>query len=235
MAKYKEIVSMVLDALKITSDDSIFTEGHIIFLAGRYRSFLLKQRYYSDLKKQIPESNYQTLCLSLEKTEAIEGLPCVGGYYLRTTEPVPDLLPFGNARFYTSASYFKGDVTMVSKDRFKYVGDNKYLQNILYATLGPDSHVYLNSSNPQFLYLEGENKLKVTGIFEDSEKASDLECDNQGNPETCDILDRDFPMEDALVAPLLELIIKELSPSVATTEDKENDANQHLSHKSYTK
>ena len=235
MAKYKEIVSMVLDALKITSDDSIFTEGHIIFLAGRYRSFLLKQRYYSDLKKQIPESNYQTLCLSLEKAEAIEGLPCEGGYYLRTTEPVPALLPFGNTRFYTSASYFKGDITMVSKDRFKYVGDNKYMQNILYATLGPDSHVYLTSSNPQFLYLEGDDKLKVTGIFEDSEKASDLECDNQGNPETCDILDREFPMEDALVAPLLELVTKELSPSIAAPEDRENDANDNLSSESQPK
>lgn len=228
MAKYKEIVSMVLDELKITSDDSIFTEEHIIFLAGRYRSFLLKQRYYTDLKKQIPESNYQTLCLSLEKIEAIDGLPCFGGYYLRTTEPIPDLLPFGNPRFYTAASYFKGDITMVSKDRFKYVGENKYMQNIIYATLGPDSHIYLNSSNPQFLYLEGENKLKVTGIFEDSEKASELECENQG-AENCDILDRDFPIEDALIAPLIELITKELSPSVAAPEDTENNANDNLS------
>ena len=72
MAKYKEIVSMVLDELKVTSDDSIFTEGHIIFLARIYRSFLLKQRYSTDLKKVIPESNYQTLCLDLEKVPAID-------------------------------------------------------------------------------------------------------------------------------------------------------------------
>ena len=228
MAKYKEIVSMVLDELKVTSDDSIFTEEHIIFLAGRYRSFLLKQRYYTDLKKQIPESNYQTLCLSLEKTEAIDGLPCIGGYYLRTTKPIPNLLPFGNTRFYTAASYFKGDITVVSKDRFKYVGNNKYLQNILYACLAPDSKVYLTSNNPQFLYLEGENKLRVTGIFEDSEEASELECDNQSS-DNCDILDRDFPMEDSLIAPLIELITKELSPSIAAPEDKENDANDNLS------
>lgn len=228
MAKYKEIVSMVLDSLKITSDDSIFTEGHIIFLAGRYRSFLLKQRYYTDLKKQIPESNYQTLCLSLEKVNAIDGVPCIGGYYLRSTKPVPTLLPFGNSRFYTAASYFKGDVTMVSKDRFKYVGNNKYLQNILYATLAPDSHVYLTSSNPQFLYLEGDNKMKVTGIFEDAEKASELECDSQ-NPENCDILEREFPLEDSLIAPLLELVTKELSPSIAAPEDKENNADDNLS------
>lgn len=226
MAKYREIVSMVLDELKITSDDSIFTEGHIIFLAGRYRSFLLKQRYYSDLKKTIPESNYQTLCLELEKIDAIEGLPCEGGQYLRTKEPIPNLLPFGITRLYTSGSYYKGNIELISKDRFKNVGYNKWLQNIIYATLDPDGRIYLTSSNPQFLYL---CEAKLTGIFENAEEASNLECDNQGNPETCDILDREFPMEDALIAPMIELITKELSPSIAAPEDKSNNADDELS------
>lgn len=226
MAKYKEIVSMVLDELKVTSDDSIYTEEHIVFLAGRYRTFLLKQRYYSDLKKQIPESNYQTLCLSLEQVEAIEGLPCEGGYYLRTTKPVPDLMPFGITRIYPSGSYYKGNIEFVTKDRFKFTGHNKWLQNIIYATLDPDGRIYLTSQNPQFMYLQ---QATLTGIFEDAEKASELECDKDGNTRECDILDRDFPIEDALVAPLIELITHELSPSVAAPEDKENNANDNLS------
>ena len=226
MAKYKEIVSMVLDELKVTSDDSIYTEEHIIFLAGRYRTFLLKQRYYSDLKKQIPESNYQTLCLSLEQVEAIEGLPCEGGYYLRTTKLVPDLMPFGITRIYPSGSYYKGNIEFVTKDRFKFTGHNKWLQNIIYATLDPDGRIYLTSQNPQFMYLQ---QATLTGIFEDAEKASELECDKDGNTRECDILDRDFPIEDALVAPLIELITHELSPSVAAPEDKENNANDNLS------
>ena len=225
MAKYKEIVSMVLDELKITSDDSIFTEGHIIFLAGRYRSFLLKQRYYTDLKKQIPQSNYQTLCLNLESVEAVDGMACEYGYYLRSTKPIPNLLPFGNTRLYAAGSYYKGNIEFVTKDRFKYVGGNKWTQNIIYATLDPDGRIYLTSSNPQFLYLE---KANLTGIFENAEEASELECDNQDSKK-CDILDRDFPMEDALIAPLIELIIKELSPSIAAPEDKENNANDDLS------
>jgi hypothetical protein len=225
MAKYKEIVSMVLDELKITSDDSIFTEEHIIFLAGRYRSFLLKQRYYSDLKKQIPQSNYQTLCLNLESVEAVDGMACEYGYYLRSTKPIPNLLPFGNTRLYAAGSYYKGNIEFVTKDRFKYVGDNKWTQNIIYATLDPDGRIYLTSSNPQFLYLE---KANLTGIFENAEEASELECDNQDSKK-CDILDRDFPMEDALIAQLIELIIKELSPSIAAPEDKENNANDDLS------
>lgn len=225
MAKYKEIVSMVLDELKITSDDSIFTEGHVIFLAGRYRSFLLKQRYYTDLKKQIPESNYQTLCLSLEQTEAIEGLPCEGGYYLRTTKPIPDMLPFGITRLYTSGSYYKGNIEFVSKDRFKNTGHNKWMQNIIYATLDPDGRIYLTSSNPQFLYL---CEAKLTGIFENAEEASELSCESSSE-EQCDILDRDFPLEDALIAPLIELVTKELTPSLAAPEDKTNDADDGLS------
>lgn len=224
MAKYKEIVSMVLDLLKVTSDDSIYNEGHVIFLAGRYRSFLLKQRYASDLKKRIPESNYQTLCLHLESVDAIEGLPCEGKY-LRTQEQVPNTLPFGVTRLYTSGSYYKGDITLVSKDRFKYVGNNQWTQNIIYATLDPSGRIYLNSGNPQFQYLQ---EAKLTGIFENAEEASELEC-TSSDASNCDILDRDFPLEDALIAPLVELVAKELAPSVMIPEDKENNADDDLS------
>lgn len=216
---------MVLDELKITSDDSIFTEEHIIFLAGRYRSFLLKQRYAQDQKKQIPESNYQTLCLDLEETEALEGLPCVGGYYLRTTKPIPSMLPFGNNRLYAAASYYQSDITLVSKDRFKYVGHNKWLQDIIYGTFDPDGRIYLRSDNPQFLYLK---QAKLYGIFENAEEASDLECDS-AEESNCDILERDFPLEDALIAPLIELVSKELTPSIAAPEDRDNNANDDLS------
>ena len=225
MAKYKEIVSMVLDMLKVTADDATFTEDHIIFLAGRYRSFLLKQKYAQDLKKQIPESNYQTLCLNLEQVEAIDGLPCEGGYYLRTVEEVPTTLPCGNTRLFTSGSYYKGDITFVSKDRFKYTGYNKWLQNIIYACLDPSNRIYLTSKNPQFLYLK---QAQMQGIFEDVEEASELECNTKEDSNLCDILDRDFPLEDALIAPLIELIVKELSTSTVTPEDTKNDAKDGL-------
>ena len=65
MSKYRDIVYMVLDELKIHSDDASFTEEHILFLINKYRAFILKQRY-SDKRKEVPQSNYQTLCLDLE-------------------------------------------------------------------------------------------------------------------------------------------------------------------------
>ena len=227
MAKYKEIVYMVLDELHQYSDDSLTTPEHIIFLAGRYRSFLLKQRYYADLKKQIPESNYQTICLELEKTEAIDGLPCEGGYYLRTTKEVPTTLPLGTTRLYTSGSFYKGEITFVSRDRMRYTGYNNWMKNIIYASLDPSNRVYLTSQNSQFLYLKDA---QLTAVFEDSEAASELSCDNEGDAQ-CDIMERDFPLEDALIAPLIELIVKELSPVVTAPEDEDNDADDSLAQK----
>lgn len=225
MAKYKEIVSMVLDMLKETSDDSLYNEGHVIFLAGRYRSFLLKQRYYSDIKKQIPESNYQTICLDLTAGEVVEGMPCEGGYYLRSEEDIPDLLPVGNPRVGLPDSIFRGDIAYVSPDRLRYTGNNRWMDNVIYASIS-GRKLALKSNNPQYLYLE---KATLRGIFENAEEASDYECDNKGNPETCDILDREFPLEDALIAPLIELVVNELKPSVAAPEDKQNNADDNLS------
>ena len=77
----------------------------------------------------------------------------------------------------------------------------------------------------QFLYL---CQAKLTGIFENAEEASELSCDNSST-ETCDILDRDFPLEDSLIAPLIELVTRELSPSLAAPEDKTNNADDGLS------
>lgn len=44
---------MCLDQLKVTSDDSYFTEEHVMSLASNIRALILKQRY-SDIKKEIP-------------------------------------------------------------------------------------------------------------------------------------------------------------------------------------
>ena len=87
---YREIVYACLDILKLTSDDSLYTEDHIIFLANKARTLLLKQRY-SDIKKKIPESNYQTICLDLEKVQNIQDLECKGSS-LRTVQEIPYLM-----------------------------------------------------------------------------------------------------------------------------------------------
>ena len=224
MSTYKELVYMCLDELKLYSDDALYTEEHIMFLLGKYRTFLIKQRY-SDVKKQIPESNYQTICLDLIEVPAISGEPCEGGSYLRSKEKIPFLMKIGNPRVYP-IDYYQGEITYVSRDRMRYVGYNKYLQNIIYASLGPDNYLYFKSFNPQFLYLE---KIRMTGIFEDTLAASELQCPDENGNIVCDVLDREFPIEAALVPPLIELVVKELLGAEYRPDDKTNDAKDELS------
>lgn len=221
--KYKDIVYMVLDEIKSTSDDAFFTEEHVLLLVNNYRNFILKQRY-SDIKKPIPESNYQTICLNLIQVPAIAGVPCGGGAFLRSKEKVPFMMKIGTPKVYP-INYYLGEITYVSRERMRYVGYNKYLQNIIYASLGPDNYLYLQSSNPQYLYLE---KIRLTGIFENIESVSDLLCDDSGNSINCDIMDKTFPIEDALVPPIIKLVVKELLGAEYIKKDEENNAKDDL-------
>ena len=218
---YRELTYLVLDELKLSADDAYFTEEHIIFLLGKYRGLLLKQQY-KDVKKEIPESNYQTLCLDLIQVPAITGEPCEGGTYLRSKEKIPFLMSIATPRVYTE-DFYQGDITYVSRERMKYVGYNRWLPNIIYASIGPDNYLYLKSFNPQYLYLE---KARLTGIFEDPDKASEFECDK--SEESCDILDREFHLEEALIPQVVQLVVKELSRPEYLPEDKVNDADDSL-------
>lgn len=226
MSTYRELTYMVIDELKLSSDDSQFTEDHIIFLLDKYRAFLLKQRY-SDIKKQIPESDYQTICLDLIQVPAISGELCEGGTYLRSKEKIPFLMQIGAPRVYP-IDYYQGEITYISRDRMRYVGYNKFLQNIIYCSIGPDNYLYFKSFNPQYLYLE---KVKFTGIFQDSTQASNLQCPDEGGNTICDILDRVFPIEDALAPPLIELVTKELTTPVYKIDDENNNAKDDLTNK----
>lgn len=220
MSTYKQLTYLVLDEAKGLSDDFSFTEDHIVFLLDKYRSFLLKQRY-SDIKKQIPESNYQTLCLDLMQVPAISGEPCEGGTYLKSKEKIPFLMQIGNTKV-TSVDYFQGEFNFISRDRMRYVGHNKYLKNMIYVTIAPDQYLYFKSSNSNFLYLE---KVKMTGIFQDASTAAQLSCNDVDD---CDPLENTFPLEEALISPLIELTLKELLGSVYRPKDENNNASDDL-------
>lgn len=220
---YREIVYMVLDELKGMSDDFTFTEDHVAFLCNNYRSFLLKQRYYSDIKKAISESNYQTICLDLIEVPAINGEPCEGGSYLRSKDRIPVTLMIGNPRVYP-IDFYQGDIAFISRDRMRYVGYNKWMKNIIYCSIAPDGYLYFKSWNPQFLYLE---KVKFTAIFEDAARVSELTCDNDEGS-ACNLLDRTFPIEEALVQPLIELVVNELKRAEYSPSDEQNNADDDL-------
>ena len=220
---YREIAYMCLDQLKIASDDSYYTVEHVLFLASKIRSLLLKQNYSKE-SSNIPQVYYQTICLDLMEVPAISGEPCEGGTYLRSKEKVPSTMSIGSNEIYPVDFYQGTHIAYISRERMRFVGHNRWLQNIIYASKGPDGYLYFKSSNPQFLYLE---RVKMTAIFEDTDKVVELECDK--GDDTCDILDTTFPIEDALVPQLIESIVNILSRSIYKPEDSANNAADDLS------
>jgi hypothetical protein len=219
---YNEIMYMCLDELKLSSDDSFYTKDHLIFLLVKYRSFLLKQRY-SDIKKQIPDSNYQSICLDLIEVPAISGEPCEGNSYLRSKNKIPTTMMVGNPRVYPT-DFYQGEIAYISRDRMRYIGYNKFMRNIIYCSKAPDGYLYFKSWNPQFLYIEN---VRFSAIFEDAKEASEMACPEE-NGAICKLEDKEFPIEDSLVPPLIELVVKELRGPEFMKKDEDNNAEDNL-------
>ena len=217
---YREIIYLCLDALKLTSDDSIFNEDHILFLVNRYRSILLQQKY-STSPEQTLSSNYQTLCLDLE-LDNTNSVDICKDSVLRSKNKIPKLMKIGNTEV-SLKNYYLGEITLVSPNRLRYVGNNRWLQNVIYCAIGEDNYLYFKSSNPQHLYLD---KVNLRGVFEDPIEASKLDCNNTNN---CDILDIELPLEDSLVSKLIEITIQFLTSGLYKPEDTENNAKDDLS------
>lgn len=227
----KEICYMILDMLKESSDDAFYVEEHVIFLCKKYRAFLIKKEQEKEKSSTdiASEFEYQQVCLDLEKVPAMDGEPCTGGYYLRTTQKIPKILEGTQPRIYPLDFYQGINISYISRDRMRYVGTNPYLRNIIYVSLGPDQHLYLNSNNPQFFYLQ---KLRMNAVFEDIDEAAGLLCDSDGESSACDVLDMEFPIREYLVPALIELVVKELTGVAYKPEDKRNNASDDLSRES---
>lgn len=219
----REVVFMCMDEVKLNSDDSFFTEDHVVFLLNKYRSLVLKREIEKENKLQ-SSNNGQTICLDLIQTVDEED-PC-GETILRTEQQIPNLVNDGKAQIFP-INYFEGDkIIFTSMERIRFTTYNKWTKNLIYAAKGPDDYLYLRSSNPQYLYLE---KIRMKAIFEDFEKAAEYACDDSGEELTCDILDMTFALENALVPTVIELVVKELIGYKYQPRDIQNNASDDAS------
>lgn len=216
MQTYGELVYLILDELKLISDDKQFEEEHIIVLINQYRNLLLKQRY-SDIRKEMPVSNLQSINITLSVEDTI----------LKSNIPLPTILNLNvqNLTIISSISTFwQGEFSFIDYNQFRYTGYNRWLNSIVYVTVGPDGYLYCKSNNLSFLQL---TDITVTSIFENP-----LEVHNLSTPinETSEdsILDIPIPIEGNLLPLLKEIIIKELSGAIYRPEDEINNANDNL-------
>lgn len=228
MNTYRQMVYIILDMIKSLNGDSTFTEEHVIFLLNNYRKFLIEQKKAKEGEQSLSKENEQTICITLEEADAIPGLEYCNDTYLRSVEEVPEIEEGAGINIQMS-NQFDIMTAYVTKNRFKFVGHNKWLRNIIYCTLADDNHLYFKSNNPQYLYMAlSDDPVKVSGIFEDSEKAANLACDDNGDGSNCDILDQKFPLEADLVPQCIELVVKELYGAQWRQSDSKNNSNDDL-------
>lgn len=217
MSTYRELIYLILDEIKGVSDDFSFTEDHVLYLINKYRAFLLKQKY-SDVKRHIPESNYQTISLTLNDVPTACCEYNLKDEYKKSNETIPYILNIAIPRVY-DCTYMHENISYIPRDRMRFVGYNKYLKNIIYCSIYPDNYLYLKSNSEK----EPLEKVKMTAVFQDSLAALNLTEDKEE-----EIIDNILPLEDSLIQPLVEIIVKELLGASYRPNDTTNDANDDI-------
>lgn len=137
---------------------------------------------------------------------------------------------------YDATMRYYGNVNMVSRERFGYVGIGKYHTKSVYGTIGVDGHLYIKAKEDISIY----NKAFITSIFENPDKAYEQSSctykytDKESGkaiikqcPESdgiCDPWDRQFPIEESLQSQLINLVLKDISNAARKSADRVNNS-----------
>lgn len=225
---YKELGNLVMDLVKLYSDDSDLTMEHIFGLASPYRAMLLYQKYeQSNTWKKPSESNYQTIAVHLKNVSNMN--ICNKPYLLMSVEKIPKKLDVGTASLFT-ANLMDASISVVSMNKLRFVGNSRFNTNQIYAAFD-GNYLYVTSSNPTIQYLE---KIGISGIFEDVEEAAELAVEMDGcmtsdsSEDTCDPWDKEFPLEAELMPQMIDYLLKEIVGAAYRPEDPQNNANDDL-------
>lgn len=222
MTTYRELVYLILDELKGDSDDFSYNENHILFLLSKYRAFLLKQRY-SDIKKAVPETNYQKLEVLKSPIDQISTSKI---YRVYSEDIVPMIMLPENTRvFLPENSYIlNSETTFITRDRARYITYNRYNKNIIYSFIDENKKLICYMSDYRITDIDIFNNLELIAIFQDC-----LEVDRLKTNNTQELLDCVFPLEVNLTQPLIELVIKEITQAEYRPDDTINNGTDDLS------
>lgn len=206
MTTYREAIYMCLDLLKGMSDDFTYTEDHIAYLLDKARAYLLLQLYGKDPKKHIPYSNYQTIELQFVGNESDK--------YIKSEESLPHLIQLGIPRV-TTDDYYNYNFEFTSRERLPFVGNNKFLKNIVYCAI--DNNNKLLVQNKECFWEKDQPtlpvmKLSVVGLFENPKEVIGE-----------DYMDEPIPIEETLVQQLITTVMTFIASSVYRPTDDHND------------
>ena len=206
---YRELVYMTLDALKIYSDDSKFTEEHVIFLLNKYRAYALIQKYSKTLEG-VNYKNCQTIDVEIQRTG--------NEYYYKSEKEIPEILKIALPKV-QSKSPIDENIVFTNENRLKYTGYNRFLSNIIYTCVCNDKHLWVKHYNYNSIF----TSYQLFAVFANPNEAYDF------NNDTIEVLDREFPLEESLAPAVLELVLKDLTNGIYKPSDNVNDAQDALS------
>lgn len=217
----REITYDIREKLKLNTDDINITDEYLEHLINVNRIFLIKQRF-SKHTRNIPEEIKQSICINLEPSNLIEGEACFGEI-LSSTVKIPPSIEIGGRNSIIAVrvkDILYPHLNIIPTERLPYVGYNKWLKNQLYIALDADNKLYLKSSNSQHMNL---SSIKVIGVFSNPRIANELDCNKESN---CEYEDTNYPIESYLVKEIVDLIVRELAPSLNIPEDNINNSDE---------
>ena len=227
MATFGEIIYSILDILKERSDDSFYTEEHVLFLAKKMRALLLERKYKSTRNSSFQstaDSNKQQICVDVEPAQMLSN-GCAGGSWLRSTQKIPDALSVSDTTISAGNDLLSTVLTFIPAERMPYVGYNKWLRGFIYAAKSEDGYLYLKGNNPSFMLLD---KVRINGTWSDPEAAASMSEEACAHNGICDIMSTEFPLEDALIPSCIELVVQELAAPRYAPVDSRNNAKDDL-------
>ena len=215
MAKtYREIIYIIQDEMRILSDDSIFETDHFVFLANKYRALLFNQKYKGK-KIEIPFAWYQRLNVAF--TTKITGTNVY-----KSTKKIPQILDITDLWKYTFVSeggMITNSMNFINPFKFKFTGFNKWIASQKYVTIDLDNYMYIKKSavtTSQILYY-------------DTILDNPIDADRFNDTNTLDVLDLEFPCEESLIQPIIDLCLKEIGIINNITRDTTNNASDDAS------
>lgn len=247
---YRDIVYVILDECKVISDDALLEVEHIIQIANKYRALLFNQKYKGK-KIEIPFSWYQRL-------NVVFNTSFQSGVMYQSYKKIPPVLDLTNIWQYTFVSNdgIKTDnLNFINPQRFKQTGYNKWLKSQIYVTIDLDGYMYaknpgsnidnlvaltssINDGNTETQYqIESENALNQlvmdslgsSFVYYDTILDNPIDADRFNDINTLDVLDIDFPCEQSLIQPIIDLCIKEIMVINNVPRDTTNDASDSAS------
>jgi len=220
---YSEVVYSIRERIRQNIDDSDITNREIIFHVNNQRALFYRNQY-NQRNRAVDEEIKQILRFELEpdKTEVCGTQDDC--YVVVTKQKLPPTIEFHdkNGIFkITSLDKVAIPFNFVSWNEFPYVGFNKFTKNQVYATVGPNNHIYLKSSSKLISLL---TDILVTVILENPLDVANYELCPDGDKSCTDLDTFEYPLKAHVYAYISNEVVNTFINKLQIPEDKENDS-----------